>query len=193
MKKLFYAVTAATLLLTACFFVLYAVLESSIWLTLGVTAGTTCWHFAMRLAVGFAVERFVRFEGAERRFWFREHAWEAKLYRWLRVRRWARRVPTFRPEQFDVQRLSVAQLIEQTCRSELVHEIIVPAGYLSLFFCLFFEDPVSEMLPFLLTAFFAGVYELQFILLQRYNRPRLLRHMERLEMREKHRKLHENP
>ena len=84
-------------------------------------------------------------------------------------------MPTFNPEQFDARTHTYAQLARQTCLSELVHECIVVCGFLSLLFCLFFEDPVANLMPFLVTAVLAGIYDLQFVVLQRFHRPMLLR------------------
>ena len=175
MRKCFYAVLIISVILTLVFGVLYHAFGGDLLIALLTTAGTTCYHFLMRLCIGFAVERFfptaVNFQSP----WFREHRWEKGFYRWLRVRKWERRVPTFKPEQFDVRTHTYEQLARQTCLSELVHEWIVACGFLSLFFCLFFDDPASNLLPFLITAVLAGAYDLQFVILQRYHQPRLLR------------------
>lgn len=187
MKKVFYLVFAVTALLTGLFTALAVTVGGELLSVLATTAGTTCYHFAMRLCIGFAVEKAmtsrkkVNFDGV----WFREHKWEPKLYRLLRVRKWAKRVPTFKPEQFDARARSPEQLAHQTCLSELVHELIVVCGYFSLLFCLFFENPLANLAPFLITAILAGLYDMQFVILQRYNRPKILRLMRRKEERSK--------
>ena len=57
-------------------------------------------------------------------------------------------------------------------------------GFASLLFCFAFEDPLANLAPFLITAILAGLYDLQFVILQRYHRPQLLRLMQRQELRE---------
>lgn len=186
MKTRFYIALAVSAVLTALLVPLAVCLRGGLWITLATTAGTTLYHLLMRLAVGFCLEKAmtscknVNFEG----HWFRERKWEARVYRILRVRKWARRVPTFKPEQFDVRTHTTKELVLQTCLSELVHEVIVVLGFASLLFCFAFEDPLANLAPFLITAILAGLYDLQFVILQRYHRPQLLRLMQRQELRE---------
>ena len=178
-RKYFYGALLISGILTVIFGVLCLTVGGNVSVALLATAGTTCYHLLMRLCIGFLVQwlfpKDVRFQG----FWFREHRWEKGFYRCLRVRKWARHVPTFNPEQFDARTHTYAQLARQTCLSELVHECIVVCGFLSLLFCLFFEDPVANLMPFLVTAVLAGIYDLQFVVLQRFHRPMLLRLAER--------------
>ncbi len=179
MRRIFFIATVSAALLFLIGLILTLHLGGGFLIALTVTAGTTLYHLLVRLLIGFLVDRLAPENLDPRGFWFREHAWEKRVYRRLRVRKWARRVPTYRPEQFDIEKHTLSELVRQTCISELVHELIIPAGYLSLLFCFLFENPASELAPFLITATLAGLYELQFIVLQRFNRPTILRVLER--------------
>ena len=92
-------------------------------------------------------------------------------------------MPTFEPEDFELSKHGYKDLARQMCLSELVHELIVIFGFFSLFFCLFFDDPLANLAPFLITAILAGAYDMQFVILQRYNRPKVLRLMARADRR----------
>ena len=183
MKKLVWLATAVTAGLLLLLTLFYLWLGGALLQTLAVTAATTLYHLVMRLLVGYAVKAWFPVSVDPQGFWFRERSWEKGLYRLLRVRKWSRRVPTFSPEEFDARTHTYAQLAWQTCLSEAVHEIIVALGFLSLLFCLFFEDPLANLWPFLITAILAGGYDMQFVILQRANRPRLLRLAEREQKR----------
>lgn len=179
MRRKFYLILWVCTVLAAVLAALYVRFENPILQTLLITVGTTAYHFWMRLAIGHAVERFFPTTVDPNGFWFRERRMERGLYKRLRVRKWAKRVPTFKPEQFDVGVHTTDELIRQTCLSETVHTWIVLGGFSTLLFCFFFDDPLANLAPFLVTALLAGAFDLQFVILQRYNRPMLLRLSER--------------
>ena len=179
MRKRFYTALLGSFLLTLMLTVLCLIFGGSVLITLTTTVGTTFFHFFMRLCVGFAVEKCFPKQVDLQGFWFRERKWEKQCYKRLRVRKWAKRVPTFKPEQFDLDTHTPEELARQMCLSEVVHEVIVLCGFLSLLFCFFFDDPLANLAPFLITAILAGLYDLQFVILQRYNRPRVVRLIER--------------
>ena len=182
-RKYFYGALLISGALTVIFGVLCLSIGGNVLIAWFTTAGTTCYHFLMRLCIGYLVQGVFPKSVNAQSLWFREHRWEKGFYRWLRVRKWERRVPTFNPDQFDTRTHTYAQLARQTCLSELVHECIVVCGFFSLLFCLFFEDPLGNLPPFLITAVLAGAYDLQFVILQRFHRPRLLRLAAREEKR----------
>lgn len=149
---------------------LFALLsENSLCLTLAITFGTTFYHFAMRLAVGYLGLLLPR--GLENAGWFREQPWEKGLYRRLGVRRWKNRMPTFRPERFDLGRRTLPEIIRTTCIAEITHEIIIPLSFLPLL-----AIPKFGAAPvFVITSLLAALFDSIFVIMQRYNRPRLLR------------------
>ena len=162
-------------LLCALFALLYHFFENDVILSLAITAGTTAYHFVMRLAVGWLVGLTVRGRLDPDSFWFRQRYFERKLYRTLRVRRWKGKMPTYDPRKFSFELNTPKQIIQNSCEAELVHEIIVAASFLPLFASL-----VWGALPvFLITSIFAAGVDSCFILMQRYNRPRLQQYLKR--------------
>ena len=138
-------------------------------LTLAITFGTTFYHFAMRLVVG-GLGRLLpqRLDSAS---WFREQPWEKELYRRLKVKGWKDKMPTYRPERFDLRLHTLAEMIHTTCVAEITHEIIIPLSFAPLLVIPKFGAAPVFVITSLLAALFDGI----FVIMQRYNRPRLLR------------------
>ena len=139
-----------------------------------LTSGTIFYHFAMRLFVGYAIEAlFFRKLSAEK-WWFREKAGEKKLYAFLRLKSWKGNLPTYNPKKFDIKQLTTEQLIQNTLQAEAVHETIAALSFapIALYFVTY--DWI-DLLIFSLTSLLAAAFDTLFVLLQRYNRFRLLR------------------
>ena len=71
------------------------------------------------------------------------------------------------------------------CQAELVHEAIVLLSFLPLTMTPVF----GAMTVFLLTSLAAACFDTLFVLMQRYNRPRILALLERRQARTAHRTL----
>ncbi len=140
-------------------------------LSLAITCGTVFYHFAMRLAVGHAINSVFKNKMNPERPWFRARKFEKKLYKFLRVRVWRKHVPTYAPETFSREKHTWREIAMTTCQSEIVHEIIVVMSFVPLFFAL----PFGELPVFLITSVCAALYDTMFVVLQRYNRPLILR------------------
>ena len=154
-------------LLTTLLFFLY---PSDILESLAITFGTIFYHFAMRLLVGAIVPALVGME-AETGFWFRQKRFEEKLYGMLRVKQWKKYLPTYAPESFDLRKHSLEEVIHTCCCSEAVHEWIMLLSFLPVLTIPVFGAPWV----FWATSTLAALFDSCFVILQRYNRPRLIR------------------
>lgn len=135
-----------------------------------ISFGTTCYHFTMRLTVGWFVPKLASRLSPSCR-WFQPRRFEPLLYQKLQVKNWKGLLPTYAPEQFNLRTNSLTQVIQNTCSAELVHEVIILFCFVPLLFSRFFGAfPV-----FLTTSLLAALYDSIFVLAQRYNRPRLVR------------------
>ena len=83
--------------------------------------------------------------------WFRPKRFEKALYARLGVKRWKSHI--------------------NMCYAEAVHEVIFAASYLPVLLGLMF----SHVLLFLVTSCLFSIVHLFFVIVQRYNRPRLVR------------------
>jgi hypothetical protein len=135
-------------------------------LAAAISCGTTCYHFAMRLLVGHLVPPV---KGTSP--WFRPRRWEAPLYRFLGVKNWKRRLPTYDPGQFSLKENTAQQVVRNMCGAEVVHEIIILCSFLPLLTVPFF----GEFWVFLITSLLSALFDSLFVMAQRYNRPRLER------------------
>lgn len=134
-----------------------------------IAFGTTCYHFSMRLFVGLVIPKlFAGVNPAHR--WFQPRPFEEKLYRFLRIRKWKKYVPTYVPEAFSLDQ-PLSRIARTMCISELVHTFIVLFSFLPLLLAI----PFGEFPVFVITSFLAAGIDCVFLLLQRYNRPRVLR------------------
>ena len=166
-------------LLCALFALLYHFFPYAAFLSLAITAGTTGYHFVMRLAVGWVVPTLTRGRLNPDSFWFRQRPFERKLHRFLRVRRWKGKMPTYNPEEFYFGKNTPEQIIQNSCVAELVHEVIFIASFLPVFAIRFWGAPAV----FLITSLLAAGVDCCFVLMQRYNRPRLQNYHRRMAKR----------
>ncbi len=171
-KNTFHATMWCTAIGSAILSLLFTVLlhqyGESLWLTLSITFGTICYHFSIRLLIGGILHR--RRVNPEH-FWFCPKEWEQAIFRLLKIRRWKLSVPTYNPDEFSLAQRTPAEIIHTMCVSELVHECNVVFSFVPLL-----AAPVFEAFwVFFLTSLAAACYDMLFVLLQRYNRPRMQR------------------
>ncbi len=149
----------------------YYFVRDDVLLSLAITFGTCFYHFAVRLAVGQSIDAICRNRINDRRWWFRERRFEPKLYAFLRVKKWKKHLPTYRPEYYDMRKHSVDEMIRATCQSEIVHEINMVLSFVPVIFTVWF----GSLAAFLITSSLAFCFDGVFVIIQRYNRPRLRR------------------
>lgn len=142
-----------------------------------ITVGVALYHFAMRLFIGSVVNLIMKNKADHNSIWFRERRFENKLYKLIRVRKWKKYLPTYSPVTFDTTQKTVKEIVGATCQAEIVHEIImvlslVPIALIPL---------LGGAAAIIITSFLSMLIDLTFVILQRYNRPKLIRVMERFE------------
>ncbi len=170
MPKLMRTLTALSLTGTVITALLFNHLHNKIWLTLVITLGTTAYHLGMRLLVGMLFNAAMHNRADLDKGWYQTQPWEDKLYRLLRVREWKGRLPTYYPESFSPRRHSWEEIAQAMCQSELVHEVNVLLSFVPLLAVKYF----GSFYVFLLTSIAAASFDLLFVIMQRYNRPRVL-------------------
>ena len=144
-------------------------------LTVCITCGTVFYHFAMRMAVGTLYNAILHNRVNYTLWWFQPRRFEKRLYDLLRVKRWKNAMPTYDPHTFDPKQHTLDELAQAMCQSELVHETIVVLSFLPLSAAI----PFGEFWVFFFTSFGAALFDLIFAVIQRYNRPRILRLIKR--------------
>ena len=126
--------------------------------------------------LGFLLGRIVpkRWFCADR-FPFRVRPWEQKLYQALRVKQWQNKVPDMSrifsklmpPKRLTPEMMEeLPRMIEETCVAELIHALLSLTG-------LGFLWIVPGVWGALWTAAYILLGNVAYIMIQRYNRPRL--------------------
>lgn len=140
-------------------------------LPLAITFGTCFYHFAMRLSVGYILNAIMQNKADYRKAWYQLQPFEVRLYQKLKVKKWKGRMPTYDPNVFDPKLHSWEDIAQAMCQAELVHEIIVILSFLPLLAAI----PFGTFPVFLITSLLSAMYDLSFVIMQRYNRPRILK------------------
>ena len=91
------------------------------------------------------------------------------------MRKWKKFIPTYSPETFDVNKKDVTEIIGATCQAEVVHEVIMLFSLLPITLIPLLGGAVA----LIITSILAMLIDLVFIILQRYNRPKLVRVLSR--------------
>lgn len=178
MARTMKALTAGLLSAACMFACLYRFFPLGALLAAGITCGTAGYHFGMRLLVGAVFDRAAPVQDPAKH-WYRLRPWEEKLYKRLKVKAWKNRLPTYAPDSFSPRLHSWEEIVEASCHSELIHEANCLLSFLPLFAAIWFGDlPV-----FLITSLLAGVFDLLFVIVQRYNRSRIDRILRKMERR----------
>ena len=155
---------------TIAFAILYAQTAGSIWLTLAITFGTFAYHFIMRLLIGLIFNTVMRNHADYTRRWYQVGKLETALYEKLRVQRWKGKMPAYHPALFDPRVHSWDEIAQAMCQAELVHETIALLSFLPIAAGLRFGAyPV-----FIVTSVLSAGYDLLFVMMQRYNRQRIM-------------------
>lgn len=175
MKRKMLLVTLLSLLGLIASGTAYAFTQKGVLFSMAITFGTVFYHLAMRLAVGYTIDGIFHNRMNYNRSWFREKAFEKPLYHKLRVRKWSKRLPTFQPELFDLQNRSMEEIVQVTCQAEVVHEVNMLLSFVPVVSSVWF----GSLGVFLITSCLAFLFDGMFVLLQRYNRPRMIRVMKR--------------
>ncbi len=143
--------------------------------TLAMTFSTTAYHLVIRLLVGHVIHSKYKNKINYKSKWFKELSFEKKLYKALKVKRLKVNVPTYDLTAFDYKNRTKEEIIMAMCQSEIVHEIIALVSFIPLLFSFL----VGSFWTFFITSIMAAFCDMQFAIIQRYNRPRVLRYINR--------------
>ena len=156
---------------SVCFVLHYGkIFENGIVLWVGVVAFMILYHFGLRILMGNLTNK-IKIDYTHP--WYTERKCEKSLYKLLKVRKWKDKVLTFEPEKYDFKKRTLCELATTMAKSELDHWINEIISILSILFSVIW----GEFWIFSLTAFLAMLFDAQFIIVQRYNRPIVLRLM----------------
>ena len=102
-------------------------------------------------------------------FWFRQKVIEKTLYKFFNVKKWKDKLVTYEPKAFSLKHNSIESVIETMCVAEVIHlNLILGALFFMLFGLVF-----GKLWIFISIGVLSVIWELRFIMAQRYNRPRV--------------------
>lgn len=166
-KKTVLTASVCFFVLTVLFIIITAVTENDVCYSLAITFGTIFYHFIMRLAVGWLIPKHFNYKN----FWFKEKGFEKGLYKTINVKKWKGRMPSYNPSSYMTKNCDLDDIINTMCRNEVIHEVIALLSFVPILFSLVFD----AIYVFVITSVFACLFDLIFVIMQRYNRPRLIR------------------
>ncbi len=177
-KKTMYLISAMSLVFMFTFFGLFVRNREDACLMLGITFMTISYHLIIRLVIGVLVDAVCDNHIDSSRGWFEDSDAERAFYRLIRVHKWKKKLPTFDEGQFSLKKHSLEDIIGASCQAEIVHELNIAASLLAMLFAI----PFGSLWVFALTSIAAALFDLVFVIIQRYNRPRLMRTAEKRRM-----------
>lgn len=171
MKKAISNITILSVLCTAACSCLYKESGNKVILAAAITFGTVAYHFLIRLAVGFIFNKVMDNRADYTKRWYQGRAWEKKLYEMLNVKCWKGTMPTYNADLFDHTKYSWNEIAQASCQAELVHETIILLSFVPIIFSIWFD----AVMVFIITSVLAALFDMSFVIIQRYNRPRIIR------------------
>ncbi|MCH5347998.1 MAG: hypothetical protein J1E40_01620 [Oscillospiraceae bacterium] len=151
--------------------VIYSFAKIPFFFSAAITFGTIFYHLAVRLAVGHIIDARFHNHMDYTKKWFTEKAFERKLYKTIQVKKWKKWLPTYDPQNFDLKNHSVSEILQASCQAEIVHEVNMPLSFVPVIFSVWF----GSLGVFIITSCAAFLFDSTFVIIQRYNRPRLIR------------------
>ncbi len=173
-----YCVIAITLVASViCFYLYYKNnINNNVILWTGITCFTIMYHFWVRIIMGNVSKLFKKHINYKQ-WWFKERKFEKGLYKILKVKSWKDKALTYNPESFSLKDHSLEEIANTMAKSEVDHWINEAISISTIFFAI----PWGEFYIFFVTALAAMIFDSQFIIIQRYNRPRIVRILEKEE------------
>ncbi len=169
-KKTLYIISAACLIFMFTFLGLFVNNHLDACMFLGVVFLAAAYHMIVRLVAGTFCDGALENGIDTENHWFADSDMEQSLYRVLGVKHWKNRLPAPDAWKYSLKKRSLEDVIAETCRTELVHEIGIVMSLLSIFLSILF----GYLWFFILTAALGVLFDLGFVMVQRYNRPRLM-------------------
>lgn len=171
MSKVMKLITILSFVITIITTALFYFFNKDIYLTLAITFGTTFYHLGIRLFVGMLYNIGMKNRADYTKKWYQVRSWENRLYQVLKVKAWKDRMPTFSPETFSYKKYSWNEIAQAMCQSELVHETNIILSFVPLIASKWF----GSFYVFLITSVCGGIFDLLFVIMQRYNRARVIK------------------
>lgn len=158
-------------IVSTTFFILSFFIDNNTFEIFAVTLITTFYHSCIRPLTGYVVNAIYHNKINFNLWWFNERKFEKNLYKILCVKHWKNIMPTYDKSSFDIKNKSIPEILGATCQAEVVHEIMLILAFLPLLLII----PYGKILVFTISSVICALIDCVFIIIQRFNRPRLKR------------------
>ncbi len=162
-------------IVTILFTIIYQCSSNIVIMSTAITFGTISYHFLMRLAVGYIINGIFHNRFNYNKKWFQAKKFEKHLYEVLKVKKWKDKMPTFAPEMLDLRVHTWEEIAGAMCQSEMVHSIIIVLCFVPILATLVW----GTFWVFFITSVLSACVESMFVIMQRYNRPRVIKMIEK--------------
>lgn len=171
-----YCVIAVAIIISIVCFVLYygSFYQNKVVLWTGIVAFTIMYHFWVRIIMGNVCKLFKKHINYKQ-WWFKEKKFEKRFYKILKVKQWKGKALTYNPELFSLKDYSLEDIANTMAKVEVDHWINEVISLSTLLFAI----PWGSFWIFGLSALVAMIFDSQFIIIQRYNRPRVVKILEK--------------
>lgn len=171
MKKVIYILTVTFSTLTIATYIAFKLSRADAFEILYITFMTFSYHFIMRLIVGAVMFPLFKKKYDYNGKWFIQKPFEKKLYKFLKVKKWKEKVPSWSPGAFVLENNTLHNIAIGMCNAEAVHEVIVALSFVPILFSIKYGVPAV----FIITSILASSVDMIFVIVQRYNRPRIVK------------------
>lgn len=171
MHKIMNFTVAVSFILCTVFTLLLCVFKKGIFLSFAVTFAVIAYHFGVRLLVGHLYNKFMNNQTDIFQSRYQTRQWENKLYQILKVKKWKDKMPTYDNELFSPKYHTYEEIAMAMCQSEMVHKTNVILSLVPILATFWF----GSLAVFLITSVCAALFDTVFVVIQRYNRPRIIR------------------
>lgn len=171
MSRIMKIIAALTTIITIIFSYIYITINKSIYLTLAISFGTTAYHFIMRLVIGCIINWIMHNKANYNNNYFKTKKLEQKIYKLIKVKKWKDKMPTYNPDFYSTEKHSLEEIAMVTCQAEIVHELIIIFSFVPVLFTLWFDS----FWVFMITSIISALIDTLFVIMQRYNRPRIIK------------------
>lgn len=158
--------TLLVLIIHLVFLLFTKLYGGDLYFALSVTSGTILYHIFIRIIVGDFVPKSFKYNS----WWFVERRFEKGLYKAIGVKKWKGKMPTYDPAGYALSN-DYEAIANMMCRNEIVHEINMLLSFIPILFSIYVGKPIV----FVITSIIAALVDSVFVIMQRYNRPRLVK------------------
>ena len=181
MQKTLQWSTIGLMVLTLLLMLVYFDTDLVLWKVITVISGTLCYYVGIRWGILALVDYGPDDWFDWRRRMYTPLRFEKSLYDTLRVGDWKDYVPVLRPSLYSPNEHSWDDIILTMCQTELAHMLGAASCLIPMIL-----GPIlfKGFWAFFLTGLLAILAELCFIIVQRYNRPRVIAMLRKREREE---------